>query len=298
VGLGLGGEWAAGSVLVAETWNPKHRGKAMGLMQSGWALGYIAASILAAYVIPAFGWRPLFVIGIVPALATLWIRKSIPEPASWRASDFKVDAAHPAAWRSMFKMPLLRTTAITCFISTSVLFAYWGLFTWLPTFLAAPISSGGAGLGLVKSSEWVVIVQLGAFLGYITFGLFADRFGRRPAFFWFLALAALVVPVYGQLGGHEVWLFVMGPLIGYFGHGYFSVFGSLLSELFPGPVRGSAQGFTFNFGRALSALAPFTIGALADRFGIGSALALTSLFFLIGGASIYLLPETAGKQLV
>ena len=140
-------------------------------------------------------------------------------------------------------------------------------------------------------------MQVGAFFGYVSFGFFADRFGRRPVFALFLACAAILVPVYGQLVRHEVLLLVLGPLIGFFGHGYFSVFGVLLSELFPTHIRATAQGLVYNIGRAFSAFAPYTVGALADVYGIGSALAVTSAFFMAGAFMIFLLPETLGKRL-
>jgi MFS family permease len=178
-----------------------------------------------------------------------------------------------------------------------VLFAYWGLFTWMPSFLSRPVAQGGAGLGIVKSSGWIIPMQIGAFFGYTTFGFLADRFGRRPVFAVFLLCAAALVPIYGQLVRHEVALLALGPLLGFFGHGYFSVFGVMLSELFPTHVRGTAQGFVYNVGRAFSAFAPYTVGALADIYGIASALAITSAFFLVGACAIFLLPETRGQEL-
>jgi MFS family permease len=167
----------------------------------------------------------------------------------------------------------------------------------MPSFLSKPVEQGGAGLGIVKSSTWIVPMQIGAFFGYLSFGFLADRFGRRPVFVTFLISAALLVPLYGQLARHEVLLLIIGPFIGFFGHGYFSVFGAMLAELFPTNIRGTAQGFTYNAGRAFSALAPFVVGALADHYGIGSALALTAFFFLMGAVIIFLLPETNGQEL-
>ena len=182
-------------------------------------------------------------------------------------------------------------------MTSCVLFAYWGLFTWVPGYLSSPVSRGGAGMSLVQSTGWIVPMQIGAFLGYTLFGFLADRFGRRPVFLAFVLCAALLVPMYGQWGTRPAALMLMGPLIGFFGHGYFSVFGAMLAELFPAAIRATAQGLCYNVGRAASALAPFTIGALADRFGIGSALAFTSVFFAAGGALIFLLPETKGDPL-
>ncbi len=294
VGLGLGGEWSAGSVLVAETWPPEHRAKAVGLMQSGWAIGYMFAAVLAAAILPAYGWRVLFFIGIAPALLTVWIRRSVPEPHIWKSQP---TGSFSASFRELFKPPHVNNTLIASFLAAVVLFAYWGLFTWLPTFLSTPVERGGAGMSIVKSSSWIIPVQIGAFAGYTAFGFLADRFGRRPVFIAFLIGAGILVPIYGQAAGNEPLLLILGPLIGLFGHGYFSVFGVMLAELFPTRLRGLAQGLTFNGGRALSALAPITVGALADQFGIGTALGVTSAFFIAGAGLMTRLPETMGKQL-
>jgi len=293
VGIGLGGEWAAGSVLVAETWPAKHRGKAVGLMQSGWAIGYILAALLASAILPRFSWRPLFAIGVVPALFAWWVMRRVPEPEIWR----RTERGERLPILSLLRPPLLRTVCAATSLTTCVLFAYWGLFTWIPAYLASPVSVGGAGMGVVRSSGWNIPMQIGAFLGYVLFGVLADRFGRRPVFAVFVVGAAVIVPVYGRAALNPALLMALGPLVGFFGHGYFSVFGAVLAELFPSGIRATAQGFCYNFGRAVSALAPFVIGALADRHGIGSALALTSAFFVAAGFLILLLPETRGEAL-
>src|SRR5205807_10610079 len=129
------------------------------------------------------------------------------------------------------------------------------------------------------------------------FGILADRFGRRPVLLVFVLGAAALVPIYGSAGRSETVLLLLGPLIGFFGHGYFSVFGAMLAELFPSSIRATAQGIAYNSGRAVSALAPFLIGAVAGRFGIGGALAFTSIFYLIGGLLVLFLPETRGEAL-
>jgi MFS family permease len=293
VGIGLGGEWAAGSVLVSESWPAEHRGKAIGLMQSGWAIGYILAALLASAILPRHGWRVLFAIGVAPALLAWWVRRTVPEPEIWRHAERDARLGFTA----LFRPPLVRNVAVATTLTSCLLFAYWGLFTWIPAYLASPVTSGGAGMGVVRSVGWIVPMQIGAFFGYVLFGVLADRFGRRPVFLTFVLAAAVLVPVYGQMAAQPAALMALGPLIGFFGHGYFSLFGAMLAELFPSSVRATAQGFCYNFGRAASALAPFIIGALADRHGIGSALALTSAFFVAAGGLILLLPETRGEEL-
>ena len=291
VGVGLGGEWAAGSVLVAETWPEQHRGKAIGLMQSAWAIGYLLAAVMAAVVLPVWGWRPLFVLGVAPALVTLWMRRGIREPARWRQPSHSIGGAAAA----LFRAPMRRNVLLMTALCSCLLFGYWGLFTWLPAYLSSPIDKGGAGLSVVKSSAWIVPLQVGAFFGYISFGFLADRFGRRPAFLTFVLTTAVLVPVYGLLGRNAALLLALGPLVGYFGHGYFSVLGAMAADLFPAELRTTAQGFCYNIGRALAGFAPVTVGALADRQGIGVALAFTAVFFVAGAAMITRMPDRGRK---
>lgn len=300
LGIGMGGEWASGAVLVSETWPAQHRTKAIGIMQSGWALGYILAALLAGLFLSVLplgeeGWRWLFAAGVLPALFTLWIRRKVTEPEAWARAAGR--ERRPIA--ALFRPDLRRRTVLAILLAAAVQFAYWGLFFWLPGFLATPVERGGAGMTLVRSIRWIVPMQLGAYLGYLSFGFIADRFGRRRTCALFLTAAALLVPLYGTMVRTPTALMLLGPLLGFVGHGYFSLFGSFLAELFPTPVRATGQGLTYNVGRGLGALAPFTIGALATvpGVGIGSALALTSAFFLAGAALLYTLPDTAGREL-
>jgi MFS family permease len=302
LGIGMGGEWASGAVLISETWPAAHRNKAISIMQSGWAIGYISAALMAALVLGAPGagpsaWRWLFVVGVLPALFTLWIRRNVPEPEAWKTRGAKSRLGNP--FKVIFGRSLIRRTVLIILLGTAVQFAYWGIFFWLPAFLARPVSQGGAGMGVVGSLAWIIPVQIGAYLGYLTFGFIADRLGRRRTFILFMLAAALLVPIYGQMARNPTILMLLGPVLGYFGHGYFSMFGSFIAELYPTAVRATAQGTSYNIGRMAGAVAPYTIGAVATLpgIGIGLALGVTSAFFLLGAALIFTLPDRSGQEL-
>jgi MFS family permease len=292
VGLGMGGEWSCGSVLVAETWPAQHRAKAMGIMQSGWAIGALIAAALSALILGSYGWRVLFLIGALPAIAAFFIRRTVEEPPLWRERK-----REPSRWSEMFSRTFIRRTVIATLLSSSVLIAYWGVMTWLPAFLASPVEKGGAGLTVTKSAAWLILLQIGAFFGYISFGWFADRFGRRLTFTAFMIAATAVVPIFAFGARSALTLLIIGPLVGYFCHGYFSLFGAMLAELFPTRFRASAQGFCYNAGRLASAAAPLAIGAAAQKHGLALAIAVDAMFFAVGAVLVWLLPETKGAEL-
>jgi putative sialic acid transporter len=304
VGIGMGGEWSSGAVLVSETWPAEHRGKAIGIMQSGWALGYILAALATAAVLPTLGWRWLFVLGVLPALFVIWVRRNVDEPAVWIAQREKNNPSRDGSRSSeantlvaIFSRAFIGRTLKASLLTSLVMFGYWGFSTWLPGFLATSTEEGGAWMSVVKSVAWIIPTQIGAFFGYLSFGFISDRIGRRPAFIGFLLAAAVLVPIYGYMARSPWALMATGPLLGFFSHGYFSVFGAMLSELFDTRMRATGQGFTYNVGRILGGLAPYTIGALALTRGLGPALALTSAFFIAGALMILTLPETRGNQI-
>jgi MFS family permease len=294
VGFGMGGEWSAGSVLVSETWPAEHRAKAIAMMQASWAVGALAAAGLSALILEPYGWRRLFIIGALPALLAFFVRRHIEEPEIWTASR---TAKVRTPLSALASGHLLRRVLLGSLLSSCVLVAYWGLITWLPTFLATDTSGGGAGLSLTKSARWLIFLQLGALAGYLSFGWIADRIGRRPAFTFFMAGAAIVVPVYAYAASDARVLLLVGPLVGFFAHGYFSLFGALLSELFPTALRATAQGFCYNIGRLVAAASPLLIGIAVDAGGFRVALASMALFFALAGGIIWLLPETKGTEL-
>jgi MFS family permease len=274
LGLGMGGEWASGAVLVAETWPARHRGKALALVQSSWAVGYALGAGVVALVMPRFGWRAVFFVGILPALVSLWVRSGLREPEVWRQQR-GVELRPGRLFRGAFGYSML----VCASMNAAALFAWWGLFTWLPRFLSMPTAEGGRGLGIVQTSAWTIVLETGTFLGYIGFGFLADRFSRKYTYIGFLVVAALLVPLFAFVRNPNA-LLLIGPLVGFFGTGYFSGFSVIASELFPTALRASAMGFVYNIGRVLSAAAPYLIGLVSEHAGLSWALCITSAAFL------------------
>jgi MFS family permease len=304
VGLGMGGEWATGAALVSETWPPQHRGKALGLMQSGFAVGYALAALVAALVLPHWGWRSVFFVGVAPALLTLWIRSGVNESPLWLAKKIAGpgDSSAPsraASSHSPFHITArrhVRMILLTLLMNSAALFAWWGLFTWIPSYLARPVALGGRGLSVAASAEWIIAMQVGMWLGYVTFGFISDTMGRKKTYMAYLFLAAALVPLYARIHAASS-LLLIGPLLAFFGTGHFTGFGIITSELFPTSFRASAMGLTYNGGRALSAAAPWAIGALAGSRGLGSAFWICAVAFLVAAVFAMGIPETRGRPL-
>ena len=381
LGLGMGGEWNTGATLVAETWPTELRAKAISIVQSSWALGFAAAALVAGPVSRVFGWRAVFFVGILPAVATLWIQWRVPESEMWQRragakaplSSGRADAALEGplfpggAGRSEYrtglagdardsgchaddlgkngvenlsgpepviasrKSPLLATparsgapiaaihqhTETVSYLSTRVifqppyvrytfalllfnffaLFAWWGLFTWLPPYLSLPVEQGGRGFGVLGMTALMVVLNLfGMFPGYASFGWIADHLGRRNAFLLYALIAAILIPFYAAARAPSA-LLVLGVLVAFFGTGLFSGSGIMGSEIFPTAVRARALGFTYNGARTMSALAPLVIGRVGQAKGLGWAFYLCAAGYLLAALMTTQLPETKGKAL-
>jgi len=299
LGIGMGGEWASGAALVSETWPDEHRGKALGFMQSAWAIGYGLAAAVTAVVLPAFGWRAVFFVGVLPAVLTIWVRRRVEEPELWQAQR-RAAASTPRAARASladaFKGRLGRTTIAVTAMNACTLFGWWGLNTWIPSYLSLPTAQGGIGFTATVMSGLVIAMQVGMWLGYVTFGFVSDAVGRKRTYVAYLLAASVLLPLYGIT--HSPWLLLgLGPLVAFFGTGYYSGFGALTAELYPTAIRGSAQGFTYNTGRIASAAAPFTVGSLAASRGFSSAFAVTGAAFLLAAMIWWFIPETKGRAL-
>jgi MFS family permease len=295
LGVGMGGEWASGAALVSETWPAEHRGKALGVVQSSWAVGYAAAALMAQVVLPVWGWRAVFFAGILPALATAWVRTGVEEPEIWRNRHAAASAAPRARVRDVFSAPVRRLTILVTLMNACTLFAYWGFTQWVPAYLELPPGQGGRGLAGYKT-VLLVAMNVGMWFGYVSFGFLSDRVGRKRTYVAYLLAAAAFVGAYAS-AGHPAALLVLGPLAGFFGAGYFSGFGAVTAEIYPTSIRATAQGFTYNLGRVVSAAAPWTVGALAQTRGFTAAFSTAVVAFLMASVFWIWIPDTGGRRL-
>ncbi len=297
LGLGMGGEWASGAALVSETWPARHRGKALGLMQSCWAIGYGLAAVVTALVMPAYGWRAVFFVGVLPALLTWWIRRRVPEPEAWLAAQRTASPGsdRAGAWSALLGERLGLTVVLTL-MNAATMFAWWGFNLWIPAYLSLPLERGGMGLSTATMANFVVVMQIGMWLGYVTFGFVSDALGRKPTYVVYLLAASGLMWAYAVTRDATT-LLLLGPFVAFFGTGYFSGFGAITAELYPTSIRATAQGFTYNIGRIASALAPFVVGSLATTRGFDVALSVAAAAFLVAAALWIWIPETRGRTL-
>lgn len=268
-GLGFGGEWAVGSVLISEWSQNPTRGRNLGFVQSSWAIGWLAANIVfqivAATLPQHLAWRALFFVGILPALAVLYIRRNVTDAPLFQAHN-------RFALHALFTRELWKKTALASLLAIGAQSGYYAVFTWLPTYLHSqrhlpPVSTG----------TFLYFVIGGAFAGYVSAGYINDAIGRRKTFALFAVCSAILVPIYLRVVTADWQLYLAGPLLGYFASGIFSGFGAFLSELFPANVRGTAQGFCYNLGRGVAGFAPALIGALSAHGNIGVAMTLVAV---------------------
>ncbi|MCX8160706.1 MAG: MFS transporter [Candidatus Saccharicenans sp.] len=325
LGLGMGGEWASGAALVSEYFPSEHRGKALGFMQSFWAVGYALAAVVTAVILPRLGWRAVFFVGILPALLVFWIQSRVEEPELWKrtrrpelfrpSSDFDksqnlipggqsisenetrpAKKIEPGKSASSISRELLRITLAVTLMNALTMFAWWGFNLWIPGYLSLDQSQGGVGLTTRHMSSLVIFMQFGMWLGYLTFGYVSDSLGRKKSYVIYLVSASLLVFLY-SIARSPLLLFFLGPVVAFFGTGYFSGFGALTAELFPTRIRATLQGITYNSGRIVSAIAPLAIGSMAQQRGFQVAFWLVSAAFVLAALSWSLIPETRGREL-
>jgi MFS family permease len=308
LGLGMGGEWNTGATLVAETWPTELRAKAISIVQSSWAIGYALAALATGIVLHYADWRMAFFVGVLPSLVVLWIQRGVPESPMWQqshrpgrhAEELSASFAtrgREAGFARIFRPPYAKSTFALLLMNFFGMFAWWGLFTWIPPYLSLPVEQGGRGFGVMGTTTLLVILNLvGMFPGYASFGWVADYLGRRKSFILYTLAAAFLVPLYAAARAPWV-LMGAGTLLAFFGTGFFSGSGIIGSEIFPTAVRARALGFTYNGARTMSSIAPFVIGRVGQTKGLSWAFYLCGAGFLLACAMATQLPETKGKQL-
>ncbi len=296
-GFGFGGEWAAGSVLMGEVIRAKHRGKAVGTVQSAWAWGWAAAAILATIIFQVLpqeiAWRAMFFAGILPALLIFYIRSRVPEPAI-----FKQATAAPAAARrgtlEIFGADLLWTTVLGAILTTGAQGGYYAITTFLPTFLRTQRH-----LTVMGTGGYLAVIIIGSWLGYIVSAYLNDAIGRRKNFFIFAIGSLLIVVAYTQADISDSMMLALGFPLGFFASGIFSGMGPVLTELFPTTVRGAGQGFCYNFGRGIGAFFPTLVGMLSASVPLGTAIGIfAAVAYAIVIVAAMMLPETRGRELL
>lgn len=295
LGLGMGGEWASGAALVSETWPAAYRGKALGFMQSAWAIGYGAAALVVAVVMPIWGWRAVFFVGVLPALLTIWVQRRVEEPAMWRERRGRTTASR-AGLGDIFKGDLLRLTVPVTLMNACTMFAWWGFNLWIPAYLSLPVADGGIGLSTRVMSGFIIAMQVGMWFGYVSFGFISDAIGRKRAYVIYVLTAAALLLGYAVTRTPAV-LLVLGPVTAFFATGYFTGFGAVTAEIYPTEIRATAQGFTYNIGRLASAVAPYVVGTLAAGRGFGVAFSVAAVAFVLAAIAWIWIPETKGRAL-
>jgi MFS family permease len=298
MGLGFGGEWAAAAVLIGEMIRPEHRGKAVGAMQSGWAVGWGIAALLATLlfsVLPSdLAWRVLFWIGVTPALLVFFVRRFVDEPAVFAQTRSNLSAAGARAnFLEIFSPAMLRTTILTSLLATGAQGGYYAITTWLPTFLRTERK-----LTVLGTGGYLAVIIVGSLIGYWVSAWLADRMGRRANFMLFAVCSLATVIVYTELPVDDTIMLFLGFPLGFFASGIFSGMGPFLTELYPTRMRGSGQGFSYNFGRGIAALNPLFVGLLSGKLPLGQSIGVfAAIAYGILIVAALLLPETKGRVL-
>jgi MFS family permease len=298
-GFGFGGEWAAGAVLIGEIIRDKHRGKANGIVHSGWAVGWGAAAVLYTALFSllpeSIAWRILFGAGVLPALAVFYVRRFVDEPAMFVASQrlYESGAAERPNFLEIFSLPMLRITILASLLTIGTQGGYYAIMIWLPTYLKTE-----RGLSILGTGGYLAVIIIASFLGYVVGAYLTDILGRRKNFFLFAICSTITVLMYMFIPVSNSMLLVLGAPLGFFASGIYSGIGAFFNELYPTRVRGSGIGFCFNIGRAIGAVFPTLVGVLSATMPLGQAIGIFTVaaygLIIIAAA---LLPETKGKSL-
>ena len=316
-GLAIGSEWVTGTSMTAEFWPDNARGKGSGLFQCGFGIGFFLASVVWLFVGTAGpgAWRTMYLIGVLPALLTLWIRRAIPESPLWEKANERRKAARERqrsgsgttsedsaltrfTFIDLFSTPAIRNRTIIAFLmATASAVGFWGISTWVPPYIGSVAAKSG-----LSSPQWASFTGMaynaGTIAGYIALGFLADSFGRKPVTLAYFAFAWLFIPVL-FLWTHELrLLLVAASIVGFFGSGQLTWLAVWLPELYATHMRATAVGFIFNAPRLIAAGGTLMAGTLIVRFGgYGNAAMIVATIYLLGLVSGPFLPETRGKPL-
>jgi MFS family permease len=297
-GLGFGGEWAVGSVLMGEAIRAKYRGKAVGTVQGGWAIGWgvtaICYTVLFSVLPAATAWRVMFWIGILPALLVFYIRRHVPEPEVFQRTLARENSlGQSSRFLEIFSPSLLPTTLLAALLAVGAQGGYYAITTWLPTYLKTT-----RGLSVLNTGEYLFVVIIGSFVGYLVSAWLSDRIGRKRTLVLFAVCSLLAIVGYTYLPISNSVMLTLGFPLGFFASGVFSPIGAFFTELFPSRVRGSGQGFSYNVGRGIGALFPTLVGILSARMELGHAISMFAVAaYLTMVVATLLLPETRGREL-
>lgn len=297
MGFGFGGEWAAGAVLMAEAVQPRYRGRAVGTVQSGWAIGWglaVLAFIAVFSLAPVeWAWRVLFFLGILPGLLVLYLRKHVKEPELRGKASTDSQPKHQSSLLAIFRPGLVKKTILCSLVAVGAQGGYYALTIWLPQFLAAE-----RGLKILALGGTLAVVIAGAFCGYLFGAWLSDKLGRRKAIVYTAIAAIIVVLPFTLVDLPTVVFTILSFPLGFFASAYFSGIGAFFAEQFPTVSRGSGQGFSYNFGRGIGAFFPFLVGYLGSIISLGVAIAIfAGSAYAIMAIAALLLPETRGLDL-
>lgn len=294
-GLGFGGEWAVGSVLISETINPKLRGRVVGALQAGWAIGYgiavLITTILFNYIEAQYAWRVLFALGMAPALLVMWIRRNIQEAPVYM-QQVKAQTEKISIWE-VFYGPNCLTTLKAILLTFGIYGGNYVMITWLPAYLKLVLN-----LSINNVGGYLAINIMGSFAGAFLNGWMADAFGRRKTFMIIACLQAVAVGVYTMAPINLTATLILGFVLGTLQSGTAAGTGAYLAELFPTRIRGAAQGLCGNAGRAIGAVLPTMVGVFSGKTGLATAMGICAgSAYLIVVIAALMLPETRGRDL-
>ncbi len=297
-GLGFGGEWAAGAVLMAEVIRPAFRGRAAGTVHSGFAVGWAAAAVLFAILFSILpqdqAWRVMFWMGLLPALLVIYIRRFVDESEAFETSRQAAPKVGFSHFIAIFRPDLLRTTIVSSLFAVGLQGGYYAVVTWLPTYLKTQ-----KGLSVLGTGSYLAVIIFGAFCGFLAGAHLADWIGRRRTFLLFAVLSTIVVCVYTFVQIDNATMLVLGFPLGFCANAMFAPTGAFYAELFPTALRGTGQGFCYNFGRGVGAFFPALVGLLSVKLPLGTAIGIYTVgAYGLAIVALMFLPETRGRDII